>query len=185
MNRPTCAALACFIVLVAPGRLVAADDGSVTQPVSGSCPVHRLPFLEGGTANGAEQPYARGHWGGDTASPLMAYLRELDLSVEQHQSMQAIGQRFRDRAIALMQRSAEARDRMRTVMPDDPAYAAAIAAAAQSAATLAADGVMLFGEMRAELHTVLTEAQRQQLRERATADRQRWDEWRSRHQSQQ
>lgn len=186
MNRTTWAAMACLILaLTSSGLTVAADDGGARGATSDSCPLYRLHALGGSTDEGATLPYPMKHWGGDARVPLADYLRELDLSLEQRQSMQEIAQRFRDRAVALMQRGAEARDRLRSVMPDDAAYADAVTTAAQSAAVLAADGVRLLGDMRAEMHAVLTDAQRQLLREKVREDRQRWDEWRSRHQSQQ
>jgi hypothetical protein len=67
------------------------------------------------------------------------------------------------------------------VAPDEASYADAVARSGEAAAALASDAVRLAGELRAEIHAVLTLDQRTRLKERAQVERQRWDDWRSRH----
>jgi Spy/CpxP family protein refolding chaperone len=117
----------------------------------------------------------------DAGGPWMRHMEELGLSGEQRQAIQAIVERFRDRGIELAQRSGGIKDDLLAVSPEDPRYADATRAAAESASRVAAQGVELASEMRVEVYAVLTPEQRQLARARATSDRQRWEDWRQRH----
>lgn len=111
----------------------------------------------------------------------LTQLDAINLTGEQRQAIQLIGDRFRARGMDLAQRASGIREQMMNVSPDDPGYAEAMVKSSETAAVLAADTVRLFGEMRAEVHALLTDPQRQELRERAAEERKGWDEWRSRH----
>lgn len=148
-----------------PDGGAACTAGAESCMASGTCPAMR---------------HGMGGWSG-AGGPWMNRMDELGLTGEQRQAIQAIVERFRDRGMELGQQASGTRDELLAVAPDDPRYAEATRAAADSAARIAAQGVELASAMRAEMHAVLTPEQRQLARERATADRQRWEDWRQRH----
>lgn len=111
----------------------------------------------------------------------LARLEELKLTPEQRQAIQEIADHYRSLGTDAAQRASGIREQWLNVSPDDPAYATATDKASEAAARLAADAVHLLSAMRAEVHAVLSNEQRQLLKERMTGERARWDEWRSRH----
>jgi Spy/CpxP family protein refolding chaperone len=124
-------------------------------------------------------PFAQGQAG----AGWMAALDDLQLTGEQRQAVQSVFERYRTRGWDLAQRAQGIREQLMGVAPDAPGYAKAVDAASQSSAALAADGVRLLSDMRAELYGILTEEQRARLKERASKERDRWADWRSRHQA--
>jgi Spy/CpxP family protein refolding chaperone len=114
-----------------------------------------------------------GHW--------MSGMDELNLTAEQRASMKQVFERYRTRGAELAERGSAVRTDLMNVAPDDAGYDAAVDSAAEKTAEITADAVRLMSEMRKELHAILTEEQRAQLKERMTTERQRWDEWRNRH----
>lgn len=121
--------------------------------------------------------------GGDGSRPrgMMAALEGLQLDAGQRSALQALGERFRARGVELRQRGVAIADDMKSVEPDDPGYAAATDRASEAGAALAADAVRLAAELRAGIHAILTDEQRQALRARSAEERKDWDEWRERH----
>jgi Spy/CpxP family protein refolding chaperone len=115
-------------------------------------------------------------------NPWLARIEELNLTPEQREAMKAIGERYRTQGHELSTRAGQIREQFRAVTPDAPGYAAATDAAAASTATLAADTVHLLAGLRAELYGLLTDEQRQRLAEKSRLERERWDDWRARHQ---
>lgn len=120
---------------------------------------------------------------GDATGPrgMMTALEGLQLDAGQRAALQALGERFRARGVELRQRGVAIADDMKSVEPDDAEYAAATDRASEAAAALAADAVRLAAELRAGIHAILTDEQRQALRARRAEDRKGWDEWRERH----
>lgn len=112
---------------------------------------------------------------------LFGAIEELDLTPAQHAAIKEIANRYRTRGMDLAQRASDMREQFMDVSPDDAAYADATARSAELASALAADAVRLASELRAEIHGVLTPAQRELLEQRARERRQRWDDWRERH----
>lgn len=150
---------------------VAAADSSATAPDAGMMSMH-------GDMTVADCPMMK-----DGAAGWQTRLAELGVTAEQQMSFQQVAQSYRDRAMVLAQRGSVARDRWMSVLPDDPGYAAATEEAATATAAIAADGIRLAGQMRAEIYALLTPEQRQQMSEKLSSDQQRWDEWRQRHQA--
>jgi Spy/CpxP family protein refolding chaperone len=124
-----------------------------------------------------------GHAGGPMGggAPWMSRMEGLNISAEQRAAMQQIFERYRTRGVELAQRGSGVRSELMDVAPEDPGYPAATERAAEAAAGIAADAVKLMSEMRGEVSAVLTPEQRQQLRDRMAAKKQRWEEWRNRH----
>lgn len=114
---------------------------------------------------------------------VLAALDGLDLTPAQRQAIQALAERYRIRGQDLAQRGADIREQLLEVAPDDPTYADATARSGEAAAALAADAVRLASELRAEVHALLTPAQRDVLRQRVREKRDRWDDWRERNRS--
>lgn len=114
-------------------------------------------------------------------APWLSRMEGLNLSAEQRAAMQQVFERYRTRGVELAQRGSSVRSELMDVAPEDAAYAAATERAAEAAAAIAADAVKLMSEMRGEMNAILTPEQRQQLRDRMAAKKQRWEEWRNRH----
>jgi Spy/CpxP family protein refolding chaperone len=110
----------------------------------------------------------------------MEFWKERNLTPEQQQSVQALKESFRPRWQELRTRGTAIREKLVAASPDDSGYAAATQSASQDAAALAADMVTLMGQMRAEMHAILTPEQRAELKQHMQERRQRWDKWRSR-----
>lgn len=135
---------------------------------------------EGGTGCPADKAGAADSAG--TTGPWTARLESLGVTAEQRLAIQQVALRYRDRGLVLAQRGSAIREQWMSVAPDDPGYPQATEDAAATAADLAADGLRLLAEMRSEMHALLTPEQRQQMKEQAQKERQRWDDWRNRHQ---
>jgi Spy/CpxP family protein refolding chaperone len=114
----------------------------------------------------------------------LAQLEELDLTPDQRQAVRSIAERFHARGVELAQRASRLREEFVETLPDDRTYASATERASDGAALLAADAVRMLSDMRSELHAVLSDEQRQRLRERLSAERSRWEDWRARHKPQ-
>ena len=112
----------------------------------------------------------------------LSRIEELNLTPEQREAMKAIGERYRTQGHELATRAGRIREEFMAVAPDAAGYVAATDAAAASTATLAADTVHLLAGLRAELYGLLTDEQRQRLAEKSRLERERWDDWRARHQ---
>jgi Spy/CpxP family protein refolding chaperone len=113
---------------------------------------------------------------------MLSWLAELDLTPEQRQQIQALRERYQARGHDLRQRAADIREQLLNATPDDPAYADVTARSAEAAALLAADLVRFASELRAEVHGLLTPAQREAIKTRLREKRERWEQWRQRHQ---
>ncbi len=112
-------------------------------------------------------------------------LEALNVTAEQKSAIQQVVQSYRDRGFALAQAASSVRTQWMNVSPDDPYYAQSTEEAATAAANLVADGIRLAGDMRAEVYALFTPEQRAQLRVEMSQERQRWEDWRKRHQPQQ
>jgi Spy/CpxP family protein refolding chaperone len=167
------------------GLLLATLAGLVNGSAEAESPVPGIP----GTSQ-TRMPH--GPWGaGSENCPVLAggmpggawgsKMESLGITPEQKSAIHAILERHKPGIWDLAQRGRGIRERLSAVSPDDPGYAEATEQAAVSAAEIAAEGVKLLSEIRAEVHLVLTPEQRQQLREHSDADQKRWDEWRARH----
>lgn len=135
----------------------------------------------GGTAGMDGSPDGAGCAG--PGGKWISRIEELNLTAEQQLAIQAIMERYRNRALELAQRGTVVREQFTSVLPTDAGYDEATEKAAETAAALMADGIRLMSALRAEVHGVLTPEQRDLMNERMQAERQRWDDWRSRHQS--
>lgn len=133
----------------------------------------RCPFSYDGAGTGT-RGFAPG-------SGWLANLEVLQLTPGQREAIGIILDRYRTRGWDLAQRGAGIREQLTRVEPDDPGYADATQKASETAAILASDLVKIVAEARAEIHAVLTDEQRQRLRERTDASQKRWQEWQSRH----
>jgi Spy/CpxP family protein refolding chaperone len=167
-------------------------------PVTGAmralraCLVAALPAVAAAAPPTGESPEGTGqvhcpmHRGMDGTAPgepggMLRALDELGLDAAQRAALQALAERYRGRGVEMRQRGVALADDLKRVEPDDPDYAGATERAADGAAVLAADAVRLAAELRAEVHAILTDEQRQALRARSAAERKGWDEWRDRH----
>ena len=112
----------------------------------------------------------------------LARIEKLNLTPAQREAMKTIGERYRTQGHELATRAGQIREQFLAVAPDAAGYVAATEAAAAATATLASDTVHLLGDLRAELYGLLTDEQRQQLSDEARLERERWEDWRARHQ---
>jgi len=118
-----------------------------------------------------------GHPNGDSTAGMMTqFTDELGLTAQQKTDIQIItsdyGERFRDLA-KLGRTSAE---ELLSMSPDDPAYREKTDEVSAMAATSAAETIVLLAEMRGKLHAVLTEAQRETLRQKIAEKKQQLEE---------
>ncbi len=162
-------------------QVFAADDPSpaaADSPLAGMMFMHPRADGHGCPAvNGNDEPgldCRSDDWGSRLAA--------LNITAEQKAAIQQIVQSYRDRGLALVQAAARVRAQWMDVTPDDPGFTLATDEAADAAAGVAANGVRLTSSMRAEIHAILTAEQRQQLSDEIGAQRQRWADWRTRHQ---
>ena len=169
----------CITVILAAAALGTqpAFSGDAASTQEGSVPHNdkRCPIRQGeaGTGMGWFAPGAG--W--------LAGLDELGLTADQRDAIRKITESYRTRGWDLAQRAAGIREQFSRVAPNDPGYADATQKASETAAVLASDLVKMIADARAEIHAVLTDEQRQHLRDRLDSSQKRWEEWRSRHQA--
>lgn len=118
-----------------------------------------------------------GYQHGDSSAGMMTqFTDELGLTAQQQTDIQIItsdyGERFRDLA-KLGRTTAE---ELLSLAPDDPAYREKTDEASALAATSVAEIVVLLAEMRGKLYAVLTEAQREMLRQKIAEKKQQLEE---------
>ena len=126
-----------------------------------------------GTTGASERPQHRGFKGprgpgGPGAMPGRMLLRmadELNLSIEQQDSLQDLIDEFQPSWDSLRERMSESRSKMMELTPDDPEYASVTQEVSQQAATLAAEMVTLASDFQVRAYALLTEEQRQRLEE--------------------
>ena len=132
--------------------------------------------------HGAEH---RGRHGGRRAgaSPLKMIervSRRLDLDETQRQSVDNIIEAARPEFSALRKRASDSRRAMMALEPSDPDYSAKLSNLATEIGDAAAEGVRLFGRVRAEFDAELTDEQRAELAELKEEGQARFRRWRGR-----
>ncbi len=126
-----------------------------------------------GTTGASERPQHRGFRGGpDFTGPgampgrmLLRMADELNLSIEQQDSLQGLIDEFRPSWDSLRERMSASRSKMMGMTPDDPEYASVTQEVSQQAAALAAEMVTLSSDFQVRTYALLTEEQRQRLEE--------------------
>ncbi len=157
LSRP-----ALFIWLIfAPLVALAADSGKATADRT------------------ATSPHRGQH--GSKVEQLRAEFEALGLDANQQQLLKKLAERYRVRAETLRQRGEAIRADVMAVEPDDPRYGEQTERASLATGAIAADAVRLAADFRADVFSILTPAQRQQLRDRASERSKPWVEWRDRH----
>jgi Spy/CpxP family protein refolding chaperone len=155
------------------------------QPASPQLEPRDCPmlYLKGDIAAGAGDEH-RFHEGSAKFSQRMPrFLEQLELRPEQHEGIREVFERYQARLMVLRLGGQNLRERVQALSPDDAQYAQVTAETADAAAVLARDTVMLLSEMRVGFYALLDADQRHRLEERGDADRQRWEDWRKRHQA--
>jgi len=111
----------------------------------------------------------------DGSSPqdmLQRFADELALTGQQQQDLQIIGSDYAERFRDLGELGRKSAEELMSLEPSDPSYGPKTDEASALAATSAAEMVILLSEMRAKLYAVLTEAQRETLRQKIADKRQ-------------
>lgn len=96
---------------------------------------------------------------------LLRMADELNLSIEQQDSLQGLIDEFRPSWESLRERGSASRAKMMGLTPDDPEYGSVTQEVSQQAAALAAEMVTLSSDFQARAYALLTEEQRQRLEE--------------------
>ena len=151
-------------------RLIAAIAAATILLAAGAAQAEDQPDS---TTGASERPHYRGFkgprgFGGPGAMPGRMLLRmadELNLSIEQQDSLQGLIDEFQPSWNSLRERASASRSRMMGLTPDDPDYASVTQEVSQQAAVLAAEMVMLSSDFQARAYALLTEEQRQRLEE--------------------
>ena len=132
----------------------------VCSPVAGATDVD--------VVSGASSPHFSdsmkfGH--GETDGPMAHWGDELALTGQQRTDIQIIISDYMPRYRDLVKIGRETASGLMRMSPDDPGYIDATQKASATAATSAAELVILLSEMRGKLHAVLSDEQRQKLQE--------------------
>jgi Spy/CpxP family protein refolding chaperone len=151
-------------------RLIAAVAAATFLLAAGAVQAEDQPD---GTSGASERPHYRGFKGprgpgGPGAMPGQMLLRmadELNLSIEQQDSLQGLIDEFQPSWDSLRERMSASRSKMMGLTPDDPEYASVTQEVSQQAAAMAAEMVMLTSDFQARAYALLTEEQRQRLEE--------------------
>lgn len=122
--------------------------------------------------SGATAPYAGKH-GSDRMS---GFSDELGLTAQQKTDIGIITSDYGERLRDLAKLGRQTAEGLMEMSPDDPAYAAKTDEASALAASSAAEVVILLAEMRGKLYAVLTDEQRQLLRDKLDEKKRRWEE---------
>ena len=127
---------------------------------------------DGATGASERSPHrgfgGRPGFGGPRSMPGQMLLRmadELNLSIEQQDSLRGLIAEFEPSWESLSARARAGRAKMMGMTPDDPKYALATQEASQQAAAIAAEMVLLTSDFQARAYALLTEEQRQRLEE--------------------
>ncbi len=109
---------------------------------------------------------------------LLRMADELNLSIEQRDSLQGLIDEFQPSWDSLRERMSASRSKMMGMTPDDPEYASVTQEVSQQAATLAAEMVTLSSDFQVRAYALLTEEQRQRLEELKSERRNYYRSWR-------
>lgn len=127
---------------------------------------------DGATGASERSPHrgfgGRPGFGGPRSMPGQMLLRmadELNLSIEQQDTLQDLMDEFQPSWDSLRERASASRSKMMGLTPDDPEYASVTEEVRQQAAALAAEMVMLRSDFEVRAYALLTEEQRQRLEE--------------------
>ena len=96
---------------------------------------------------------------------LLRMADELNLSIEQQDSLQGLIDEFQPSWDSLRERMSASRSKMMGLTPDDQEYASVTQEVSQEAAALAAEMVTLASDFQVRAYALLTEEQRQRLEE--------------------
>ena len=126
-----------------------------------------------GATGASERPHYRGFRGGPgfggprsmQGQMLLRMADELNLSIEQQDTLQDLMDEFQPSWDSLRERASASRSKMMGLTPDDPEYASVTEEVRQQAAALAAEMVMLRSDFEVRAYALLTEEQRQRLEE--------------------
>jgi len=116
--------------------------------------------------SGASSSYSPGSMTfshGENGNPMAHWGDELGLTGQQRTDIQIIIGDYIPRYRDLATIGRETAEDLMAMSPDDPGYVDATQKASATAATSAAELVILLGEMRGKLHAILTDEQRQKL----------------------
>jgi len=145
------------------GGFAAAETAATTDAPHSheSCPMHAM------------------HGGTDGSTPeemMQQFSAELGLSGQQQQDLQILMSDYAERFRDLGELGRKSAEELMSIEPSDPTYRAKTDEAAEFAATSAAEMVILLSEMRGKLYAVLTEAQREILRQKIAEKRQEFEQ---------
>ena len=126
-----------------------------------------------GTTGASERPQHRafkgprgsGAPGAMAGQMLLRMADELNLSIEQQDSLQGLIDEFQPSWDSLRERMSASRSKMMGLTPDDPAYASVTQEVSQEAAALASEMVTLGSDFQVRAYALLTEEQQQRLEE--------------------
>ena len=152
-DRLIAAAVAASFLLAA-GVAQAEDQADGTTGAS-ERPQHR-PF---------KGPRGSGAPGAMAGQMLLRMADELNLSIEQQDSLQGLIDEFQPSWDSLRERMSASRSKMMGLTPDDPAYASVTQEVSQEAAALASEMVTLGSDFQVRAYALLTEEQQQRLEE--------------------
>lgn len=121
--------------------------------------------------------YMTGYQHGGTPEDMLAQFREeLALTGQQQTDIQIIMSDYAERFRDLARLGRTTAEELLSMAPDDPAYRTKTDEASALAANSAAEMVVLLAEMRGKLHAVLTDAQRETLRQKIAEKKQQLEE---------
>jgi Spy/CpxP family protein refolding chaperone len=151
-------------------RLIAAVAAATFLIAAGAAQAEDQPD---GMTGASERPHHRGFNrsrgpGGPGAMSGQMLLRmadELNLSIEQQDTLQDLMDEFQPSWDSLRERASASRSKMMGLTPDDPEYRSVTEEVRQQAAALAAEMVMLRSDFEVRAYALLTEEQHQRLEE--------------------
>jgi len=148
------AAVAAATFLIAAGA-AQAEDQSDGMTGASERPHHR----------GFNRSRGPGGPGAMSGQMLLRMADELNLSIEQQDTLQGLIDEFQPSWDSLRERMSASRSKMMGMTPDDPEYASVTQEVSQQAAALAAEMVTLSSDFQVRAYALLTEEQRQRLEE--------------------
>ncbi len=163
-------------------RLIAAVAAATFLLAAGAVQAEDQPD---GATGASERPHYRGFRGGpEFGGPgamqgrmLLRLADELNLSIEQQDTLQDLIDEFQPSWESLSERASASRSKMMGLTPDDPEYASVTEEVSQQAAALAAEMVMLTSDFQVRAYALLTEEQRQRLEELKSRRRNHRGSW--------
>jgi Spy/CpxP family protein refolding chaperone len=163
-NAPRSAALGLLVYLAVSANAFANTETTTTASAHTqheNCPLHSMHGMTDGSS---------------PQDMLQQFAEELALTGQQQQDLQIIATDYAERFKDLGELGRRTAEDLLSVEPNDPTYRAKTDEASAIAANSAAEMVILLAEMRGKLYTVLTEAQRESLRQKIEAKRQEFEQ---------